>query len=65
MFAAGIGFYKLFWLFLIGAFVGDLIETVFVWGTSGVLMSRSSLLYGPFSVVWGLGAAILTVVLRG
>lgn len=65
VFAAGIGFYKLFWLFLIGAFVGDLIETVFVWGTSGVLMSRSSLLYGPFSVVWGLGAAILTVVLRG
>lgn len=65
VFAAGIGFYKLFWLFLIGAFVGDLIETVFVWGASGVLMSRSSLLYGPFSVVWGLGAAILTVVLRG
>lgn len=65
VFAAGIGFYKLFWLFLIGAFVGDLIETVFVWGTSGVLMSRSSLLYGPFSVVWGLGAAILTVALRG
>lgn len=65
VFAEGIGFYKLFWLFLIGAFVGDLIETVFVWGTSGVLMSRSSLLYGPFSVVWGLGAAILTVVLRG
>ena len=65
VFAAGIGFYKLFWLLLIGAFVGDLIETVFVWGTSGVLMSRSSLLYGPFSVVWGLGAVLLTVVLRG
>ncbi len=65
VFAAGIGFYKLFWLFLIGAFVGDLIETVFVWGASGVLMSRSSLLYGPFSVVWGLGAVLLTVVLRG
>ena len=65
VFAEGIGFYKLFWLFLIGALVGDLIEMVFVWSTSGVLMSRSSLLYGPFSVVWGLGAAILTVVLRG
>lgn len=65
VFAAGIGFYKLFWLFLIGALVGDLIETVFVWATAGTLMSRSSLLYGPFSVVWGLGAALLTVVLRG
>lgn len=27
-------------------------------------MNRSSLLYGPFSVVWGLGAVVLTVVLQ-
>ena len=27
-------------------------------------MSRSSLIYGTFSVVWGLGAVVLTVVLR-
>ena len=26
-------------------------------------MSRSSVIYGPFSVVWGLGAVVLTVVL--
>lgn len=65
VFAQGLGFRKLFWLFLIGAFVGDIIETIFVFVTSGVLMSRSSLLYGPFSVVWGLGAVLLTVVLYG
>ena len=28
-------------------------------------MSRSSLLYGPFSVVWGLGAVLLTLTLHG
>ncbi len=27
-------------------------------------MSRSSLIYGPFSVVWGLGAVLLTLVLH-
>ena len=26
-------------------------------------MSRSSLLYGPFSIVWGFGAVILTALL--
>ncbi len=26
-------------------------------------MSRSSVLYGPFSIVWGLGAVVLTLVL--
>lgn len=65
VFAQGLGFRKLFWLFLIGAFVGDIIETIFVFVTSGVLMSRSSLLYGPFSVVWGFGAVLLTLVLYG
>lgn len=64
-FAAGLGIYKLFWIFFIGSLVGDAIETVFVWATSGVLMSRSSLLYGPFSVVWGLGAVLLTLTLHG
>ena len=27
-------------------------------------MSRSSLVYGPFSIVWGFGAVLLTVVLQ-
>ena len=30
---------------------------------AGVWMSRSSVLYGPFSIVWGLGAVVLTLVL--
>jgi len=63
VFAKGLCFDKLFWIFFISALVGDWIETVFVWATSGVLMSRSSLLYGTFSIVWGLGGAIATGLL--
>ena len=44
----------LLWLFVIGAFLGDMVETVFCRVTAGVWMSRSSLVWGPFSVVWGL-----------
>lgn len=62
-FAAGCGFYKLVSLFFIGAFLGDIVETVFCYVTSGVLMSRSSVVYGPFSIVWGLGCMMLTAIL--
>ena len=62
-FAEGCGFYKLFWLFLTGAFLGDITETIFCRLTSGVWMSRSSLVWGPFSIVWGLAIAIATALL--
>ena len=48
----------LLWLFVIGAFLGDMVETVFCRVTAGVWMSRSSLVWGPFSVVWGLALVI-------
>src|SRR5699024_3560215 len=51
-FAEGCGFYKLFWLFVIGSFVGDLVETVFCRFSMGKWMVRSSLVWGDFSVVW-------------
>ena len=60
---AGLGWYELFFLFVSSAFLGDLFETVFVFLRTGVLMSRSSLLYGPLSLVWGLGAVLMTLVL--
>lgn len=63
-FAAGCSFYKLFWLFMISAFLGDIVETIFCLITSGVLMSRSSVVYGPFSIVWGLGVVVLSVMLH-
>ena len=63
VFAAGCSFYKLACLFFIGAFLGDIIETIFCRLTAGVWMSRSSVVYGPFSIVWGFGAVLLTAIL--
>ena len=63
VFAKDLCFDKLLWLFLISGFVGDWIETAFMWITTGQIMSRSSLIYGTFSLVWGLGGAIATGVL--
>lgn len=57
-------FADLLWLFVIGAFLGDVIETIFCRVTAGVWMSRSSLVWGPFSVVWGLALVMATVLLR-
>lgn len=64
VFAKGICFDKLAWVFLVSSFLGALIEMVFVRVTSGVWMSRSSVLYGAFSFVWGFGAVLLTIVLQ-
>ncbi len=63
VFAQGCGFYKLFLLFFIGAFLGDIIETFFCRATAGVWMSRSSVVWGPFSIVWGIGIAGITALL--
>ncbi len=63
VFAQGCSFYKLVCLFFIGSFLGDLTETVFCRLTMGVWMSRSSVVYGPFSIVWGLACALLTLFL--
>lgn len=63
VFASGCGFYKLASLFFIGAFLGDITETVFCRFSMGRWMSRSSVVFGPFSIVWGLGCAMLTWIL--
>ena len=58
------GIVQLFWLFFIGAFLGDIVETIFCRVTAGVWMSRSSLVWGPFSIVWGLALALATALLH-
>ena len=63
VFAQGCCFHKLVWLFVIAAFLGDIIETVFCRFTLGWWMSRSSVVWGPFSVGGGLGAVMLTAAL--
>lgn len=62
-FIEGCSFYKIVLLFVIGAFLGDVTETIFCRISAGVWMSRSSLVWGPFSIVWGLAIAAVTVLL--
>lgn len=63
IFAYGCGFHKILWLFMIGAFLGDIVETIFCRLTAGIWMSRSSVVWGPFSIVWGLAMAAATLLL--
>lgn len=64
IFAKGVCLDKLVWVFLTSALLGDIIETFWCGLVNGQWMSRSSVLYGPFSFVWGLGAVVLTVTLQ-
>lgn len=53
IFAEGLCFYKMFCVFVIGAIIGDLIETVFCYVKDRKITSRSSFVFGRMSVVWG------------
>ncbi len=63
-FAKGVCLDKLAWVFLTSALLGDVIETFWCGLVNGRWMNRSSVIYGPFSFVWGLGAVVLTVTLQ-
>lgn len=53
--------YQLFWIFMIGCVAGDIIETIYCFFGTGTIMNRSSVLYGPFSIVWGAGAVLMSL----
>lgn len=63
-FASGYNVYKLIWIFISCSFIGAMIEIIWCYFTMDKLMSRSSLLYGQFSIVWGMGCVLLTVILH-
>lgn len=50
-------------LFLVGSFLGVVIETVYCRVVHGKWMSRQGVIYGPFNQVYGFGAVLLTTVL--
>ena len=57
-FAKGLCLEKLVWMFFVSGVAGDIVETIYMWATTGQVMSRSSFLYIPFSIVWGAGGAL-------
>lgn len=60
-FAQGINFYKLFWIFFLGCFLGVVIETLFCLLTRGHYENRVGVIWGPFNPVYGFGCVALTL----
>lgn len=68
-FAQGLCFKKLFFIFLIGSVLGTIYEDLLIfWQTyhatgTGVWMTHRGVIYGPFNVIYGFGAAVMCWVL--
>ena len=63
-FAQGLNFYKQFWVFVIGCFLGVVLETVWCLVRLRRFESRTGLIYGPFNLIYGFGALVMTLILH-
>jgi uncharacterized membrane protein len=59
-----IDFYEGFWIFFVGCFMGVVLETLYCIVKNGYIESRQGLIYGPFNLVYGFGALLITLVLK-
>ena len=62
-FAKGKNIYKLLLICYAGSFVGVVIELIWCLLTRGYLESRAGLVYGPFNLLYGVGAMAITAFL--
>ena len=58
-----INIHKIIWYIVIFSIVGLVIETIFCYVTTGVIESRKGLVWGPFCPVYGVGAALVIIIL--
>lgn len=58
----GITFTHIFYLFIICAFLGALIEIIYCRFSMHRWMSRSSIIFGQFSFVWGFAIVLITLL---
>lgn len=69
VFAQGICFQKLFWIFVIGSVVGVYYEQIlyliqhYIKSGEWVWASRRGVIYGPFSPIYGAGLVLITLIL--
>lgn len=55
---------NLFFAFMSAAFLGAVTETLFMLAVWHELQNRSGVVWGAFSLVWGLGAVLFSIALR-
>lgn len=58
-----IDLYKLVLIFMIGSFIGYIVEMLYCYLKNGRFESRKGVIYGPFSPVYGFGAIVFTILL--
>ncbi len=63
VFAYGICFKKIFWIFIFGCLFGCVMEMVIHFIKYNTWVSRSALVYGPLNPVYGIGCALFTIFL--
>lgn len=56
-----LGWYQIVIIFLLGSFLGLILEEVWMYITAGLTQSRVGLVWGPFSPLYGFGAVFLTI----
>lgn len=63
-FAKGYNFYKIFLIFMVGCFLGDLWEIFLHFIKNGEwVATRRGVIYGPFNPVYGFGVALMVIFL--
>lgn len=62
-FARGMNLYKILLILFIGSFAGVVVELLWCYVTHGYFESRSGLVYGPFNMLYGVGAVTLSILL--
>ena len=62
-FAKGMNMYKILLICFIGSFAGVVVELLWCLLTHGYIESRSGLVYGPFNLLYGMGAVALSLCL--
>ncbi len=62
-FAQGLNLYKILLICFVGSFAGVVMETIWCLIRYGFYESRAGLIYGPFNLLYGAGAVLLTMAL--